>query len=145
MAAAVATSTAAEVTRSAAHQATSVIASLLSSSVAASSSSLGSSGSSAGSWEAAVDLPSWLDDIYIAGWHVPEAAFIVFLVLMALLLVCVVVSVVCSGCLSCCHKTETAVGSGISSVKGFVRKRDLSKRQDKLAILKAKHRSDIMA
>ena len=140
MAAAVATSTASEATRSAAHQATSAIASLLSSSAAAASSA-----GSSGSWEAAVGLPSWLDNIYIAGWHVPEAAFIVFLVLMALLLVCLVVTAVCSGCLSCCYRTEKAVDGGISSVKGFVRKRDLSKRQDKLAMLKAKHRSDIMA
>ena len=89
------------------------------------------------------EVVSALDNIYIAGWHVPLALFVVLVVFLAIFLVCAVVGVVCSGCLNCVDKTETVVDETVQDVKGYMHGRDLNSRKSKLALLKAKQsRSD---
>ena len=106
-----------------------------------------SSSSSSSGGDVSVDVDGFnLNNISVFGHHVPLGAVIAVILFIALLIVCVVVTCVCNGCLSCVGKTEEAVDGTVKDVKGWVHERDLTKRKDKLQLLKAKHaRSDYSA
>ena len=98
--------------------------------------------SSTGSSDLASEVLSGLNNIWIAGWHVPLSLIVVLIVLVGILLVCAVVGSFCQGCLFCVDKTETVVDETVQDVKGFVHKRDLQDRKHKLALIKARNRSE---
>ena len=100
------------------------------------------SSSSSGSASITQEVVSTLDNIYIAGWHVPLALFIVVVVLLALLLVCAIVGSICQGCCLCVSKTEEVVDDTVKDFKGGRAQKKLLERRQKLALIRAGQRSE---
>ena len=95
--------------------------------------------SSTASESTADEVYDGLNNVWIAGWHVPLTLIIVLIVLAALLAVCSVVGCMCNGCLGCINKTETVIDHTVQDYKGARHQKDLTDRRQKLALIRSVH------
>ena len=97
------------------------------------------SSSTAASESTAEEVYDGLNNVWIAGWHVPLTLMIVLIVLAALFAVCSVVGCMCNGCLGCLNKTETVIDHTVQDFKGARHQKDLTDRRQKLALIRSQH------